>query len=198
MVRKRYIGRMYVKMPVYVQQWLRTKYQAPEDACSPIALPWLASEAGRIVYSRLIPNERMKKLAPTCYSDEMFSKCLDDIPPEFLSRFPSVDSRDNFCCIALPSPHFFSGKFISDECFWQLSAPDTKEFTSILEDEFWGDVGMFWQDWKKNFLIHHPGMHPALWDALLDFLDFYRVKPDVMDTLYRQLSRRKKDFPSLN
>lgn len=193
-----YVGRIYVKMPVYVQQWLRTKYQSLSSAGEPVEIPWLGNAAGRVVYTCLVPNEYMKKLTPTCYSDEMFSKNLDDVPPEFVSRFPTDESRQYFCAIALPKPHFFRGRFISDDCYWQLGKEDTKKFTRLLEKEFWDDLVTFWQDWKRNFLIQHPGMRPSLWDAVLDFLDMYCINPDVMDSLYRQISRKKDEIKMLN
>lgn len=194
---QKYTSRFFVKMPLYVQQWLRTKYMPADKRLEPVVIPWAGNEAGEIVYSRLVPNERMQKLTPICFSDEMFNMPLAHVPPEFLDRFPAEDCRPWFCAISIPEPHFFHGRWMGNDRFWQLSGDDAREMNHVLAAEFLDDISNFWEEWQRNFAIAHPGRKPAFWDSLMDFMEMYHIDFDLTDSLYREITRKKHLIKSL-
>lgn len=198
MKQQEYIGRIFIKMPQYIQQWLKSKYQDSANRLAPVPLPWAGHPAGQIIFTRLIPNERMKKLTPICFSDEMYNMALDNVPPEFLDRFPAADQRSEFIAIAVPPPHFYDGRWIAGDRYWQLSGEDTRELNRHLSLEFFDDISNYWEQWSRNFSINNPNRRPTFWDALMDFMELYRIDFALTDALYREITRKKKLIKSLN
>ncbi len=184
-------ARMFVRMPLYVSQWLRTKYMPNADRLKPIRIP-IAHKAGRIIYTSLVCNANMHKLSPVCYSAQMFSIPIEEVPEEMRSLYPDEDVRKEFVAIALPGPHFFLGRWIEDTDTWQLNSSDATAFNTILLEELWSDIDHYWHHHKQQFRIDHPDRVPVFYDALLDFCELYNIDVDAVESMHRALRRRQK------
>lgn len=184
-------GRFFVRIPRYVADWLRTKYMPKSDEQAPIRMPWRAHPAGVIVYQRAVSNSSLKKLTAMCYSCQMFSMDPGDVPDERQSDFPSDETMREFVPIALPSPHYYNGVWITDDETIQLDQHDTQQFNHILLDEFWHDYDKFWSDYQTAWRIIHPDRHCSAYDAMLDFMEFWHINLDNEEALYRASKRRQ-------
>ncbi len=179
-------------MPLYISAWLRCKYMPNDKALMPISLPWLTHPAGQIVYQRLVYNSEIKCLTHNCFSNQMFSMDLGDVPEDRLSDFPSNDAMKNFVAIALPKPHYYNGVWIGNEETLQLNGPDASKFVSIIIEEFWRDHDEWWAEKMKEFKKKHPDRHFSYYDSLLDFMEFWQIPFDYEEALYRAAKRRKE------
>lgn len=192
MSRKVIVPRFFIRIPMYVSQFLRTKYMGADDVLAPIVLPWRASAAGEIVYKRLVCNAAMEKLTPTCYSAQMFNMDPYDIPESRVADFPSDDVLGEFSAISIPEPHYYNGVWIDDNEMMQLDQKDSHEFIQAVCNEFWNELDLFWNDYSAQFAIDHPGCHCSFFDCLLDFMEFWHVSLDEEEAVYRAVMRRKK------
>lgn len=186
-------GKMYVRFPRYIGDWLRTKYVSEREYYAPIRLPEMVHPAGQILYKHLMPNPKMKSLSVRCISADMFNLDPEIAPEDIRVGLPTQKTKKEFVAISLPKPHFFLGRWITDDSWMQLGATDTFAFVKIIENEFWEDFDDFWEDYCLLCHIKKTKGNPVFYDAILDFMELFKIDIDNIDALYRALKRRKVD-----
>lgn len=160
------------------------------ERLKPIRIP-IGHKAGDIVYQRLIANSEIKLMTKLCYSAQMFCMDLGDVPDERLADFPSNESMKDYVAIAVHRPHYYNGRWISDDETMQLDRDDAQAFRSILAEEFWQDHDEFWHDKMELHRKTRPDRQFSYYDCLLDFMEFWRISLNEEEALYRAAKRRK-------
>lgn len=151
-------NKLYVKLPIYVGEFLRWKYTERDDngryKNDYISLPPTLHKAGELIYINAISNPMMKPIATLSYSYRAMSIEKAYIPRDMLDGLPDDDARKFMFAFELPEEHIVGGRFVGcTECM-QLTQKDASKFADIVTDEMFEDLERFrkkeWERWAAK------------------------------------------------
>ena len=196
-------GIIYIKLPVYVQQFLRQRYcRNGAESKEPIKLNHELHPAGVLLYRKACSFPKQYRTTSLCLSSQLYGMCdlinrtsPDSIPPELQKlamTLPATKDLKFFCPFALQPEHTFHGRLVPGDNTAQLNTEDVQEFRSIIFNEFWDDYYAFREEWDA-----HPEMRGGAkledQSAIIEYMIRRDIDLDHEDALIRAIRRRKNN-----
>ena len=185
---------VYVKFPLYVQQYLRQRYtKGGADSLEPVVLNKELHPGGVFIYQNLDSNARVQPWTLLSVSRQIFEIHPTIAPPEILPSLPSVDYRKFYLPFSIEPTHYFRGRIIPGDYTAQFHDNDAKVFRKMILDEFWKDFDSFHTQWDL-----HPELRAGQHNDYLTMLQNYMMSRDINleyeDAFLRVCNRRKHNL----
>lgn len=192
---------IYVKLPIYVQQFIRQRYcKGGADCTEPITLNHELHPAGILLYRKVDSNPLLEPWTTLSLSEQAYELCdlvnstaAESLPTELqgLTRImPSSDNKRFFAPFAIRPEHSYNGRLVPSDKTAQLRAADAKEFRYIIFKEFWDDYDSFRKEWDT-----HPDLRGGAkledQSAIIEYMMRRDIDLDYEDALSRVIRRRK-------
>lgn len=194
-------GVIYIKLPVYVQQFLRQRYcKEGAEGSEPIKLNHELHPAGILLYRKACCLPKPYRVTPLCLSAQLYGLCVlihrtspESIPTELQELAKSLPSEKDikfFAPFAIQPEHTFRSRLVPCGPTTQLNTEDAQQFRAIIFQEFWEDYYSFREEWDS-----HPEMRGGAkleeQSAIIEYMIRRDIDLDHEDALVRAIRRRK-------
>lgn len=192
---------IYIKLPIYVQQFLRQRYSKEgADGTGPVYLNHQLHPAGVLLYRKVDSNANLEPWTTLSLSAQAYELCdlvnttsPDTLPLELkgLTKvLPATENKRFYLPLAITHEHMFAGRLIPSDKTAQLHHSDAQELRSIIFEEFWEDFDNFLHEWME-----HPELHKGEETNEQAAMQAYMISRDIdldnEDALGRVFRRRK-------
>lgn len=182
---------VYIKLPLYVHQFLRQKYcKGGADSGEAVRLNHEMHPAGQFLYQHLESNYKIDKWGMLSLSDQIFSLTPKIVPDEFADRLPSDEYRRFYLPFRIEEQHYFNGVLIPGDRTAQLKENNARVFRELIFNEFWADFDSYKKAWDASPELrkHHK---VEMQQMIIDYMFSRDIDLDNLDALMRVIKRRK-------
>lgn len=194
---------IYVKLPIYIQQFLRQRYcKGGADSTEPVRLNHELHPAGVLLYRKVNSNTKLEPWTTLSLSEQAYNLCdlvnntsRDTLPLELqplVKVLPSQQNKRFFMPFCIQPEHFFGGRLVPCDETAQLHHADAQEFRALIFKEFWADFDSYRREWDL-----HPELHTGQDNdlaALHEYMFSRDIDLDNEDALGRVIRRRKHNI----
>lgn len=178
---------MYVRVPMYIQGWLRFLYAESMDEHAPVYIP-RSTDYGWTLYAGAVANPLMGNIGRTLScSCQIFHLHPDLAIDEVRPSIPSDEYRRFMMPVVLYEERFINGKYIPCDNTVQLSYKTAYRFNEQLREAFFNYLDAYDEDYRRKVKSTHSKYERS--QMLDEFMFRHDIDVNEKDALERVHNR---------